>query len=383
MNVKEINERFLVLGQENQERAKGDFGRGEYGTGKVAALGIGTILRVKTVRDNKLTEFEIRRSDCNANISEKEVKVRWIKQDVDTTEKSGTIVDILNFRLNRPIKINSIKEFLQSKTLTETVYKHKIKLFLQEEEIKKKEIPYSEEIIVKTEGNFKNIIGDAKLSIKIASKKLDIEERGVKIFSKGIYKAFINNPSARYNEFIFGECSCDKLIDEDQDPPIFDSSRREELNLDNELAKKFQEFVLVEVDKVRERLEKDAKRDKEKEEALKKEAEKMKEFFNSHYKEQELEFQKRAAKAKGNIDEKDQDLPALGEAKIVVGKDFNTNIVEGDGNAGIYDGRGDGEGGEGDGRGKEGGVLEKTDDETKNKGTEKKSRKENLEEVST
>ena len=59
----------------------------------------------------------------------------------------------------------------------------------------------------------------------------------------------------------------------------------------------------------------------------------------------------------------------------MVGKDFNTNIVEGDGNAGIYDGRGDGEGGEGDGRGKEGGVLEKTDDETKNKGTEKKSRK--------
>ena len=30
----------------------------------------------------------------------------------------------------------------------------------------------------------------------------------------------------------------------------------------------------------------------------------MKEFFNSDYKEQELEFQKRAAKAKGNIDEK-------------------------------------------------------------------------------
>ena len=114
MNVKEINERFLVLGQENQERAKGDFGRGEYGTGKVAALGIGTVLRVRTVRDNKLTEFEIRRSDCDAKISEKVVKARWIKQNVDTTEKSGTIVDILNFRLKRPIKINSIKEFLQS-----------------------------------------------------------------------------------------------------------------------------------------------------------------------------------------------------------------------------------------------------------------------------
>ena len=44
-------------------------------------------------------------------------------------------------------------------------------------------------------------------------------------------KAFVKNPTARYSEFIFGECSCDKLIDENQDPPIFDSSRREEFGL--------------------------------------------------------------------------------------------------------------------------------------------------------
>ena len=42
----------------------------------------------------------------------------------------------------------------------------------------------------------------------------------------------------------------------------------------------------------------------------------MKDFFNSDYKEQELELQKRAVKARGNIDEKDKDLPSLGESKI-------------------------------------------------------------------
>ena len=180
-------------------------------------------------------------------------------------------------------------------------------------------------------------------------RKLDEDERGTKIFTKGIYKAFIKNPSARFSDFIFAECSCAGLIDENQDPPIFDSSRREELNEDNDLAKKFKEFVLIEIDKVRKKLEKDsnAKRDKEKEEALKKEADKMKEFFNSHFKEQELDFQKRAAKARGNIDEKEKDIPSLGETKIVIGKDFNVNIIEGDDNAGTYDGRGEGEGGEG------------------------------------
>ena len=377
MDLNDIKRRFLVLHQENIERAKGKIGRGEYGTGKIAALGIGEILRVRTVRNKKINEFEIRRSDCKAAISEKEVKVHWKKENEDTQEDNGTIIDILKFRQKRKISINNIKDFLESKTLTETVYKHKINLFLQAEKLEKKEIPYSDKFLVNTDGEFKKIIGDAKLTIKVATRKLDENERGVKVFTKGIYKAFIKNPSARYNEFIFGECDCDKLIDENQDPPIFDSSRREELNEDNDLARKFKEFVIIEVDKVRKKLEKEAnaKRDKEKEEALKKEAEKMKDFFNSGYKEQELAFQKRAAKAKGNIDEKNKDLPSLGEQKIVIGNDFNVNLVDGDDNAGVYDGKGN-EGGEGgNSQGKEGGKLEKTDLDSKYKGKDRQTKK--------
>ena len=130
----------MVLHQENIERAKEKIGRGEFGTGKIAALGIGEILRVRTVRNKKINEFEIRRKDCDAKISEKEVKVHWIKPNEDTSEKNGTIIDILKFRLKRQIKTNSIKEFLQSKTLTEAVYDHDIKLFLQTEELKKNSI---------------------------------------------------------------------------------------------------------------------------------------------------------------------------------------------------------------------------------------------------
>lgn len=377
MDANDINRRFLVLHQENIERAKGKIGRGEFGTGKIAALGIGETLRVRTVRNKKINEFEINRSDCDAAISEKEVKVHWKKKNENTQENNGTIIDILKFRQNRRISINNIKEFLESKTLTETVYEHKIKLFLQAEQLEKKEISYSDEFTAYPEGEFKKIIGNAKLSIKVATRKLDENERGVKVFTKGIYKAFIKNPAARYNEFIFGECDCDKLIDENQDPPIFDSSRREELNEDNDLARKFKEFVIIEVDKVRKKLEKDAnaRRDKEKEEALKKEAEKMKDFFNSDYKEQELAFQKRAAKAKGNIDEKNKDLPSLGEQKIVIGNDFNVNLVDGDDNAGMFEGKGS-EGGEGgNNQGKEGGKLEKTDLDSKYKGKERQTKK--------
>ena len=101
----------------------------------------------------------------------------------------------------------------------------------------------------------------------------------------------------------------------------------------------------------------------------------MREFFNSDYKEQELELQKRTAKAKGNIDKKDKDLPSLGETKIVVGKDFNVNIVEGDENAGVHEGGGNGGGGGGDRPGREGGKLVKTEGESRYQGKERQSKK--------
>lgn len=377
MTAQKINKQFLVLNQENQERREGNFGRGEYGTGKIAGLGIGKVLSVRTVKDNKLNEFEIHRSDCAAEISEKGVKVRWKHQDKQTSEKNGTIINILDFRLKRKINISSIKKYLQTKTLTETIYKKEINLFLQAEKLEKAEIPFSDQEIIYPDEDYKKILGETKLIIRVASRKLEDDERGINVLARGIHKAFVKNPSARHNEFIFGNCSCDKLIDEDQDPPIFDSSRREELNEDNELAKKFKEFININVDKVRKRLEKKANdaRQQEKEEALRKEAEKMKSFFNEDYKEQELELQKRAAKARGNIDEKEKDIPSLGETKIVVGKDFNVNVIEGDDNAGIYDGRGEGEGGEeGDG-GKTGGKLERTNEKTTKLGKERKSKR--------
>ena len=305
--------------------------------------------------------------------------VRWKEKSKSTKEENGTVIDIKKFRHKRSIRVNQIKDFLQGKTLTETVYKHKINLYLQEEKLEKKDIPFTKSKEIKPSSEQKEIFGDAKLIIKVADRKLNQEEKGIKIFSKGIYKAFEKNPPARQNEFIFGDCYCDRITDENLDIAIFDSSRREEMNEDSPIAQKLKEFISYHVDVLRKELEKEDndRRKKEKDEDLRKEAEKMKEFFDSDYKEQELELQKRTAKAKGNIDEKEKDLPALGETKIVVGKDFNVNIIDGDGNAGIYEGRGDGDGGDGNNYGKEGGVLEKTDDQTK-----EKLKKEDLEVVS-
>lgn len=369
-----LDNNFFILHQVNEDRRAGRFGRGEFGTGKIAALGIGETLRVKTVKDKKLHIFEIHRKDCDADISQNEVKIRWIKEGVNTDEENGTTIEILKFRQERNISVRNIKNFLRSKTLVERVYEHPIDLYVEHEKIEKIELDYIDLITKKPTEEEKNFFGTCELTIKVATRNLNEEERGISIFSKGIYKAKINNPHGEKSEFIFGECTCDKLIEE-TNPPIFDSSRREELNADNPVASKFLAFINYHVDSVRKELvKKDSDRKKkERNEALQKEADKMKEFFNSDYKELELNYQKKIAKAKGNIDEKQDFKFQLGETKIVTGDDFSVKIVDGDDSSFTAHGGGGEGGGGGGGGGKkpEVGKIEKTDEETSDKGKEK------------
>ena len=368
-----LDNNFFILHQVNPDRKIGKFLRGEYGTGKIAALGIGETLRVKTVKDKKINIFEIHRKDCEADISQNKVKIRWIKEDENTEEENGTTIEILKFRQSRAISVRNIKNFLRSKTLVEEAYEHTIDLYVEHEKIEKIEIDYIDLITIKPTEEEEKILGKCELNIKVATRNLDEEERGISVFAKGIYKAKINNPHGEKSEFIFGKCTCDKLISE-TNPPIFDSSRREELNTDNPVARKFLSFVNFHVDSVRKELvKKDSDRKKkERNEALQKEAEKMKDFFNSDYKELELNYQKKIAKAKGNIDEKQDFKFQLGETKIVTGDEFSVKIIEGeDGAFTTHGGGGGGEGGGGGGKKPEVGKIEKTDEETGNKGKEK------------
>jgi len=137
-----LENNFFVLHQVNEERRAGNFGRGEFGTGKIAALGIGEILRVRTIKNKKIHEFEINRKDCDADISQKKVQIRWIKEGLDTEEENGTTIEILKFRQARNISVRNIKTFLRTKTLVERVYKHPIDLYVEYEKIEKIEIGY-------------------------------------------------------------------------------------------------------------------------------------------------------------------------------------------------------------------------------------------------
>lgn len=349
MSLKDLRTRFFVLHKRNIDRQKGKIKRGEYGTGKAAALGIGEILRISTIHNNLLNEFEIHRSHCEDEVlSQKKVPITWIHQDKKTSKNNGTTVDIEGFLYDRAINIQSIKDFLKTKTLPEKkAYTHEengkeintiISLYLNAEPIEEEEIEFSREIEISPSSEEMEYFEKIDFTLKIADRRLKQDEQGVRIFSNGIFKAFIKTPSANKSEYIFGDCECPKLMKENK-PPIFDSSRNNEINEDNKFGADFKKFIIRHVDILRKELEKKDKENKkkEKDEITKKEEQKMKEFFNSIFKEQELEFQKIAAKARGNIDKKDDFIPELGEAKIVIGKEFGVKIVEGDEGGNILD----------------------------------------------
>ena len=349
MSIDDLRTRFFVLHKRNIDRQKGKIKRGEYGTGKAAALGIGEILRVTTVHNNLINQFEIHRADCEDEIkSAKSVPIRWHpeNQNKKTLKNNGTTIDIEGFLYDRPISIQSIKDFLQTKTLPEKkAYTHEengievntiINLTLNEEKIEEEEIEFSKEIPITLSDEEKKYFDSMDFTIRIADRRLKPDEQGIRIFCNGIFKAFIKTPLANKSEYIFGDCECPKLMTE-KHPPIFDSNRNNQINEDNKFGSDFKRFVMRHVDVYRKELEKEDKENKkkEKDEITKKEEQKMKEFFNSIFKEQELEFQKIAAKARGNIDKKDDFVPELGESKITFGKDFGIKIVDGDEGIGI------------------------------------------------
>lgn len=349
MNLETLQKRFFVLHKRNIDRQRGRIKRGEHGTGKSAALGIADILRVSTVQNNLLNEFEIRRKDCeDEEISLKKVPIRWIKKEERTSESNGSLVTIEGWAYKRNINIDNIKEFLRRKTLPEKkAYTHieegkevntRIDLSLNGEKIEEEEIPFSTEKKIELSEDEKKYFEDIEFSLKVSDRRLKAEEQGVRVFSNGIYRAFVKTPLSNKSEFIFGDCECPKLMKENN-PPIFDSSRNEQINPDNEFGLDFKNFISKHVDILRKELEKLDKdrRQKEKDEVTKKEEEKMKSFFNSIFKEEQLEFEKIAARVRGNIDKKDDFVPELGETKIVTGKEFGAKIVEGDDGANILD----------------------------------------------
>jgi hypothetical protein len=291
---------FFIMHGENIDRKKGRHVRGMFGTGKSAAFGIADILSITTIRNGKKCRVELNRTEIESMHSNDSIPVKVLDREVPTNENNGTLIEIENVHIKmRQVDVIKFIERHIAKWRNATVF------------VNNHECEFIEPIAVDTklfhtEGNFKDIIGDVDLVIRIAGEPLNSEDNGIAIYSNGIWHetTLAGNMGREMSQYIFGEIDVPK-IDEDNSPiKAFDLSRSMKLNPDNELVQSIYAFVGQKIELVRRELLKEEKKRKEGEEAKKlaKQAESIASIINEDFQEFRQRLMKAKAKGLGGLD---------------------------------------------------------------------------------
>ena len=274
---------FFTLHGENQDRKKGKPGRGKFGTGKAAAFAIANSFKISTVKDKKLYELKLKKSDIKKFASSgKEIPLNEyvINANKKTNEPNGTKIEIseLSVKPNRKEIIEYIeKQIGYFKGAEVWVDNH--------------QCYYKEPNFVK-EYNFSTIkthpeLGNINLKMKIAAEALDKDEYGIKILSNRVLQTITLSGAEgkEMSNYIFGEIDCPLLDDDDQDVAATSMARDMTLNMSNSLVRSLMSFIGIHVEEIRKILVKENNERKQSEEAkkLQKEGEKISEKINQHF----------------------------------------------------------------------------------------------------
>ncbi len=259
---------FFTMHAENRERAEGHIGRGMFGTGKSAAFGIASTLKVSSVKDGKKTTVRLTREQVEGVRQGEQIKPDVLEDEVPTGESNGTIVEISRIhlrRIDRAATIRNIERHLAH-------YPRDIEVFVDHHECKFKEPEMAEEYEFSPPSDVAGIIGGARLRVKVARGPLDEELRGVQIYSHRNWHAttLAGSESKKMSEFIHGEIDVPTL--EEYEGPIkpFDNTRSGQLNPQNEIVSAIYRFIGPKIDQVRRQLV-----DRERERAKSEEAQRL------------------------------------------------------------------------------------------------------------
>jgi hypothetical protein len=295
-------ENYFVMHGENIDRKAGRAGRGRFGTGKSAAFGIADLLRISTVHGHKRSKVELKRSDVETTNSGEPIPVKTLEREVSIDEPNGTVVEIEGIHL-RSLDQSSIISYIERHLAK---YPRNVTVFVNHHQCEYNEPPVSQKQIFKPAASQSDRLGDVELIVKVAKRPLDQDERGISIFSKGVWyeTTLAGNEGREMSQYIFGEIDIPAL-DQDKSPiPPFDMSRSMQLNPSNELVQLIYAFVGEYVDKVRRSLVEEEKRRKQTEEAkkLEKAAHEIAQILNQDFDSFRHKLAKVKAKAVGGTD---------------------------------------------------------------------------------
>jgi len=108
-------ERFFTMHSENDARRRGRAVRGRFGTGKVAAFGIGTSLQIETVKNGRRFVVRLERAEIEAaNRAGRNPRPQLLVWDEPTQEPSGTtiIVDGISKASDRDKIVTELRRVL-------------------------------------------------------------------------------------------------------------------------------------------------------------------------------------------------------------------------------------------------------------------------------
>ncbi len=225
--------RFFTMHGENLKRAEGKKVRGQFGTGKCAAFGIASRLRVETVRAGRLNVVELDRADIVAS-GGGGIPVRDITVDAPTRAETGTTILISALQtkqLEIPNVIRYIERHLgrQHQVHSVTVNDHLCEL---EEPITSAVRRFVAPAAVAAR------LGAITATVKVSPTPLDPETAGIDVFSYGNWHdtTLAGLPINELTRRLFGEVEV-PLLEEYEGPfPPFDNTRNNTLSPQNPLV---------------------------------------------------------------------------------------------------------------------------------------------------
>ena len=258
---------FWVMHGENQDRTQGRKGRGRFGTGKSAALGIAETIRVTTTQNGRRSRVELSRHDIEKLPGGDQIPLRVLEQEVSTPNANGTLIEIENIRLKHLDQagiIAYIERHLARwpKDVTVWVNHHQCQFH---------EPDAARVLAITPKGALQKTLGEIELKLKVAKGPLDEELRGVAVFSHGVWleTTLAGSENREMAQYIFGEVEV-PLLDDDTAPiPAFDMSRSMRLNSENPVVGALYAFINQSVEAVRRGLVDDEKKRRAGEEAKK------------------------------------------------------------------------------------------------------------------
>jgi|ERR1035437_3084012 hypothetical protein len=287
---------FFIMHGENQDRKRGQTGRGNFGTGKSAAFGVADDLRITTIQNGRRSIVELSRNSLEKSRSGEPVPVKTVERETQTSESNGTMVEIKSVHLRGFDQAGIIKYI--ERHLAHA--RRDAAVFVNGHVCEYAEPPISHIVEVEAPTEYARMLGDVKLELKVSKVPLDADSRGVSIYSNGVWheSTLAGSDGKEMSQYIFGVLEVPRLEQDKSPIRPFDMSRSMKLNPSNQLVQTIYSFIGQSVEIERKKLvdAEKARRTSEEAKKLALQASQIADILNDDF----AQFRNRFARAHAN-----------------------------------------------------------------------------------